>query len=997
MPIGILNNINSLAAENQLSLTSDALSHTLQQLSSGQRIISGADDPAGLSIANGLEANISALTQSVSNANNGVGQLQLADGALAQVTNLLNTAVTLATESATGTVSNAQRTAIQAQYASILAEINRIGNSTTYNGQAVFQSGVSTNVNAVDSGNNGTTAPLTALTPLTAGDSTTVTAGGISFTYTASATNSADPNTVTGSSTGLGAGSALAQGATLTLTRASGTSTYAVGAGGATVQQLLNAVNTNTVATGVNITIAGSDTSHANYTGTLTPAGSLQFTDLNNSNDLAATLTGATTGSTTQFATTGQNFTTATALAANEVITVARTGQTATYTVGASGSTLGQLITAINTGQNQTSGVQTITLAATAGTLPVASANLNAAISNGNLLITDSSTLGGLAVSESTGAAANTSVQAGTAFASGAATTLNAGYTLTLTRGGANTTYTVNAGGTATAQALLQAINSGISTSGVGGVTIGGAGSAAGFSASIDANNKLNVTDTTYNSGGLTAVESGIYAPNEVATTSTTALVAGTALTHGESITLTRANGSTVTYTSLNQAGSTITALEGVIASGTTTANFTVSNSGNASNLGLSATIAAVNGTNQLVITDAGGGTLTATQSSTGASGLDNGVTATNVALGPAYTANGGNTAGVFTNANKQFAFAANANSAAGTFTAGTSTPATVQQLLNAINNDTTVGAKAALVGGILQISDPENRNDLAVTTTDPVLGAAVSGASTTLVNATTTAAATPNLNELAGNAGTTAAPITVNTTLSGVTQFTAGGKTFTFTANATNGTTVGALLNAINAPGDAAGLHAYLGTAGSGTTTQLIVTDPNNNNNVAVGSANTETALGTYTNPDTTGNTTTNIFLSDATAIGSSQIAVTIGGLSTAALTNGSGGQAVNLAITDLSTQTDAQTALTQLTGAISNIASVRGTLGASVNRLTAASNVINSQVQNLTAAENTILAADIPSAVADLTKYSILEQTGISALAQANQQQQIVLKLLQ
>jgi len=70
---------------------------------------------------------------------------------------------------------------------------------------------------------------------------------------------------------------------------------------------------------------------------------------------------------------------------------------------------------------------------------------------------------------------------------------------------------------------------------------------------------------------------------------------------------------------------------------------------------------------------------------------------------------------------------------------------------------------------------------------------------------------------------------------------------------------------------------------------------------------------------------------------------------------------------------------------------------LGASVNRLTAASNVINSQVQNLTAAQNTITAADIPSAVASLTKYSILEQTGISALAQANQQQQLVLKLLQ
>ena len=116
MPLGILNNIPSLQAENELTLTSTSLNNTLEQLASGSRINSGADDPAGLAIANGLQANISALTQSVSNANDGVGELQLADGALAQVTNLLNTAITLATESATGTVSNEQRTAIQAQY-----------------------------------------------------------------------------------------------------------------------------------------------------------------------------------------------------------------------------------------------------------------------------------------------------------------------------------------------------------------------------------------------------------------------------------------------------------------------------------------------------------------------------------------------------------------------------------------------------------------------------------------------------------------------------------------------------------------------------------------------------------------------------------------------------------------------------------------------------------------------------------------------------------------
>src|SRR5580658_9342068 len=172
MPLGILNNIPSLQAENELTLTSTSLNNTLEQLASGSRINSGADDPAGLAIANGLQANIAALTQSVSNANDGVGELQLADGALAQVTTLLDTAVTLATESATGTVSNSQRTAIQAQYASILSEINQIGTATTYNGQSVFQGGTATNVNQAVSANNGTSAPITLNSSLTVGDAT---------------------------------------------------------------------------------------------------------------------------------------------------------------------------------------------------------------------------------------------------------------------------------------------------------------------------------------------------------------------------------------------------------------------------------------------------------------------------------------------------------------------------------------------------------------------------------------------------------------------------------------------------------------------------------------------------------------------------------------------------------------------------------------------------------------------------------------------------------
>ena len=620
MPLGILNNIPSLSAENELTLTSNALNNTLEQLASGSRINSGADDPAGLAIANGLQANIAALTQSVSNANDGVGELQLADGALAQVTTLLDTAVTLATESATGTVSNSQRTAIQAQYASILSEINQIGTATTYNGQSVFEGGTAPNLNAADSANNPTTAPLSLGSALTVGDATTVSAGGATFTYTAAA-GPANPNVQITSGTALTATSGLVQ---------------------------------------------------------------------------------------------------------------------------------------------------------TAGTL-------------------------------------------------------------TITRGGVATTYATAATSTATVGELITAINTGVTQgTGAGAITVGG-GAATGLQAAL-VGGQLQITDTAGN--------------NNLAVT-------------GEAAT---------------------------IVAGETVAD---------------------------------------------------------------------------------------------------STAPTVQNLINAINGSS-LGVEAALVNGTLAVTDPQNRADLAVTTDDTVLGAPVAGAPTAFTTPNTVGTPTPNLNQLVGNATglTTASAIAAGV----VTSFTAGGNTFSFTAPV-GGSTVGALISAINNPStDPAGLEAYLNSAGS-----LVVTDPGNNADLAVGSTNTDTAIGTLTNPTTTTSATTNIFLSDSTAIGSAQIAVTIGALSTNGITNGSGGSAVNLTNTNLSTQSDAQSALTLINSAITNIASVRGTLGASVNRLTAASNVINSQVENLTSADNTITAADIPAVVANLTKYSILEQTGISALAQANQQQQLVLKLLQ
>jgi len=187
--ISVLNNLSAMSAENSLSSTQSNLQKTLTQLSTGLRINSGSDDAAGLSIANGMQANISALTQSVQNSTNGVGMLQTADGALSQVTNLLNRAVTLATEASTGNITtgvNSQAAALDTEFQSILTEINQIGQTTDFNGQNVFSSNAPA---SFTSSLGSTTTPLSGTTALAAGDTITIgdSSTGGNFIYTAPA------------------------------------------------------------------------------------------------------------------------------------------------------------------------------------------------------------------------------------------------------------------------------------------------------------------------------------------------------------------------------------------------------------------------------------------------------------------------------------------------------------------------------------------------------------------------------------------------------------------------------------------------------------------------------------------------------------------------------------------------------------------------------------------------------------------------------------------
>jgi flagellin len=152
MALGVLNNLSAIYAENNLNNTNNSLQTVLQQLSSGSKINSGADDAAGLSLVNGLEANSMALSQSETNATEGVGLLDVADGALSQVTSLLDRAITLATEASNGTLNATQEGAANQEYQSILAEVSNIGSTTTYNQQQVFTG----NVTAVYTGDSST-------------------------------------------------------------------------------------------------------------------------------------------------------------------------------------------------------------------------------------------------------------------------------------------------------------------------------------------------------------------------------------------------------------------------------------------------------------------------------------------------------------------------------------------------------------------------------------------------------------------------------------------------------------------------------------------------------------------------------------------------------------------------------------------------------------------------------------------------------------------------
>ncbi len=130
----ISSNVNSLIAQENLNSSGSALTQAITRLSSGKRINSAADDPAGLAISTTLQSSINGLTQGVSNANDAVSMVETASTGLSQITTSLQTIGQLADESAAGTLSSQNQAALQQEVAQQVNEINRLSSQTTYNG-----------------------------------------------------------------------------------------------------------------------------------------------------------------------------------------------------------------------------------------------------------------------------------------------------------------------------------------------------------------------------------------------------------------------------------------------------------------------------------------------------------------------------------------------------------------------------------------------------------------------------------------------------------------------------------------------------------------------------------------------------------------------------------------------------------------------------------------------------------------------------------------------
>jgi flagellin len=131
-------NTSSMIARDAINRNDRAMSTAMERLSTGSRINSAKDDAAGLAIADRMDAQISGLNMAVRNANDAISMLQTAEGATKEITNMLGRMRELSVQSASGTYTNTDRTALNLEFQALLSEIERIADNTEWNGEKIL-------------------------------------------------------------------------------------------------------------------------------------------------------------------------------------------------------------------------------------------------------------------------------------------------------------------------------------------------------------------------------------------------------------------------------------------------------------------------------------------------------------------------------------------------------------------------------------------------------------------------------------------------------------------------------------------------------------------------------------------------------------------------------------------------------------------------------------------------------------------------------------------
>lgn len=181
-------NVSAMTTLRYLNQATDAKSSALTKLSSGSRINSAADDAAGLAVSEKMKAQIGGLTQAQSNAQDGVSLIQTAEGAMSQSQTILDRMRDLAVQSATGTLTDQDRSAINDEFGQLQSELTRISKVTTFNDQKLLTGGATGTAFTFQVGAN-------------AGDTLSVKIAGVSSTDLG--VNSADITTASGASSAI--------------------------------------------------------------------------------------------------------------------------------------------------------------------------------------------------------------------------------------------------------------------------------------------------------------------------------------------------------------------------------------------------------------------------------------------------------------------------------------------------------------------------------------------------------------------------------------------------------------------------------------------------------------------------------------------------------------------------------------------------------------------------------------------------------------------------